>query len=112
LAHRPIWKPKYDFLLSERSGYEYFEPSSIVVIEGLFALHENISHRLEIRIFIEADPLIRLKRRISRDIAERRLSEENIRKRWQTVQKMHSKHVEPQKECADIIIENSLISVP
>jgi len=56
-------------------------------------------------VFVDADPDIRLVRRIQRDMSERdRPLEEILEQYLTTVRPMHQQFVEPAKRYADIII--------
>ena len=60
---------------------------------------------LDFKIFVDADPDIRLIRRIQRDIRERGSTYENTIKRYlTTVKPMHDAFVEPYKRFADIVV--------
>ena len=60
---------------------------------------------LDFKIFVDADPDIRLIRRIQRDIRERGSTYENTIKRYlTTVKPMHDAFVEPSKRFADIVV--------
>ena len=49
------------------------EPSSVLIVEGLFALwHEELRGLLDLKLFVEVDDQERLLRRITRDLVERR----------------------------------------
>lgn len=102
-----IKKPLYDFKTHKRKGYEWFKPSRIIILEGLFSLHESLRDKIDIGIFIDAPENTRLKRRIKRDIKERGRKKKDIIHQWyQTVKPMYKKYVEPQKRTADIVILN------
>jgi len=82
------------------------DPSEIIIIEGIFALHYPELNRLaRLKIYVETDSDIRLVRRIRRDINERGYSLEPILNRYiNTARPMHDKFIEPSKKNADVII--------
>lgn len=105
---KSITKPIYDFKTHARSGYETFEPATVIIVEGLFALHNVISNEIDVKIFVQADPDIRLERRIQRDTTERGRTKEDVEEQFRdSVQPMHEKYVEPQKTNADHITVNN-----
>ena len=107
-SYKPIQKPIYDFKTHARSGYEILKPAKLIILEGLFALHDSIYREIDVRIFVEADDTIRLFRRIKRDVGERGRTAENIAYQFnQTVLPMHVKYIEPEKKNADYIIINN-----
>ena len=105
--NKTIQKPIYDFTIHKRVGYEDYEPSKVIIIEGLFVLNEILKGELDIKIFVQASQDIRLKRRIKRDIAERGRTKESVVQQWtETVQPMHLIHVKPQISQADFVVVN------
>jgi uridine kinase len=60
---------------------------------------------MDIKIFVDTDPDIRLMRRIRRDIEQRGRSFQSVRDQYYaTVRPMHLEYVEPSKRWADLII--------
>jgi len=100
-----IKKPVYDFSTGYIKTYEDVKPSSIIILEGNFALSKEFVDLLDLKIFIDIDEKTRLNRRLKRDIIERGRTKEKILKNWnQFVQPMYLKYIEPQKKKADLII--------
>jgi uridine kinase len=107
---KAIEKPIYSFETGEREGYETFEPSEIIIVEGLFALHETIVGELDLKIFVEIAIHGSLIRRIIRDIKRTGQSKEEIFKQFiETVYPMYKIHVEPTRAKADIVIINQYV---
>ena len=79
---KSIRKPIYDFKTHARSGYEVFKAPKIIIVEGLFALHNILCSELDVRIFVEADTETRLRRRTERDIRERGRTADSVRKQF------------------------------
>ncbi len=103
-----IKKPIYDFKTHQRSGYELFFPAKIVLVEGLFSLHESIRNHLDAKIYVDCDDETRLERRLERDIRERQRTRESVMHQYErTVKPMHYLHVEPTKMYADVIVVNT-----
>lgn len=51
--------PRWSFQSHSRVGYRSVEPSSLVVIEGIHALHDGIFPQLDLCVFVEAPAKIR-----------------------------------------------------
>ena len=103
----PVEKPVYDFATHVRSPRtERITPADVVVVDGilLFA-DERVRALFDVKVFVDADPDIRLVRRIQRDMSERdRPLEEILQQYLTTVRPMHQQFVEPGKRYADIIV--------
>jgi uridine kinase len=100
-------KPVYDFTThTRREETERVEPRPIVLVEGILVLAEpSLRERMDIKIYVDAAPDVRLIRRIRRDRAERdRTVGEILRQYEETVRPMHLEFVEPSKREADLII--------
>jgi uridine kinase len=99
-----IKKPVYDFKSHNRLSYESVVPAKIMLLDGLFALHETLREYLDLKIFVHCPEEIRLQRRILRDTRERGRTRKSVLHQFQTVKKMHDTHVEPLKSYADVIV--------
>ena len=102
-----IEHPVYDFSQHLRSPDTVrIEPAPVVVVEGILVLSEpTLRSELDLKIFVDTDPDLRLARRLERDIAERGRSVESVIKQFfSTVRPMHLEFVEPSRRYADIII--------
>lgn len=103
----PIEVPIYDYSVHNRTAKTMtMSPKSVAILEGILVLAiSEVRSILDFKIFVDADPDIRLIRRIERDIRERGSTYEKTIKRYlSTVKPMHDAFVEPSKRCADIII--------
>lgn len=104
---KEIEKPVYTFGL-HKDSIEKIKAKSVIILDGIFALNSLFINQLDFKIFVDAEESIRLSRRITRDIDERGFTKEHVLKRWsESVQPMYLKYVLPQKEKADLIIENN-----
>lgn len=105
---RPANAPVYDFTVDARSALETLElkPSNIVIIEGLHVLSdEKLRELIDIKVFVDTDPDVRILRRVLRDIEERGRTIQSIYKQYLTsVKPMHEAFIEPSKKYADLII--------
>ncbi|HTL98311.1 MAG TPA: uridine kinase [Holophagaceae bacterium] len=106
-ANQPIRKPRYDFTISDRIGWEDpMLPGQVVILEGLllFALKE-LRDQLDVKVFVDADADIRMLRRIRRDTTERGRSLESVMEQYEmSVRPMHLEFVEPSRRWADLIV--------
>jgi uridine kinase len=104
---RPIDSPQYDFTVHARSPQtRRLYPRNIVIIEGLHVLSvEELRNMLDIKVFVDTDPDVRILRRIVRDIQDRGRTIQSIRDQYlSTVKPMHEAFIEPSKKYADLII--------
>jgi uridine kinase len=102
-----IDKPEYDFVTHLRSAKtRHIEPADVVVIDGiLLFVDERARNLCDVKVFVDADPDIRLIRRIKRDTRSRgRPLDEVLDQYLSTVQPMHLQFVEPSKRYADVIV--------
>ena len=107
LAGEPIEKPLYNFTTHTREPETiHVEPRPVIIVEGILVLAEPLLvERMDIKLFVDAAPDIRLMRRIQRDMQERGRSAESILSQYErTVRPMHLEFVEPSKRKADVII--------
>ncbi|MDH3190470.1 MAG: uridine kinase [Acidimicrobiia bacterium] len=102
-----IERPVYDFAQHLRSDETVrVEPAPVVVVEGILVLAEpGLRSELDLKIFVDTAPDIRLARRIERDITERgRTVVSVLGQYFATVRPMHIEFVETSKRYADLII--------
>jgi uridine kinase len=102
-----IDRPTYDFAAHDRAPVpEHVPAAPVIVVEGILVLaDERLRDRLEVKIFVDTDPDIRLMRRIRRDLEHRGRTFNQVRKQYyETVRPMHQAFVEPSKRFADIIV--------
>jgi uridine kinase len=85
-----------------------FRPAPVIIIEGLFVFYfEAIRRLLNLKIFIDAEDIIKLKRRIVRDSGERNYPLEDVLHRYEHhVLPSYRSYIEPFRREADIIINN------
>jgi uridine kinase len=78
----------------------------ILIVEGILLLDDPVLRALmDIKVYIDTDPDIRLLRRIQRDVTERGRTLESVIEQYNgTVRPMHLQFVDPSKRFADIII--------
>lgn len=102
-----IERPTYDFSLhTRRDETVRIEPEQVVVVEGILVLAEPELRRLmDLRIYVDTDPDLRVLRRLRRDILERGRSVQSVLDQYlATVRPMHLQFVEASKRYADLIV--------
>jgi uridine kinase len=99
--------PIYDFTTHTRTPETvHVEPTQLIIVEGILILADPaLRQLLDIKVFVEADPDVRLVRRMERDMSERGRSFESVVQQYlHSVRPMHIEFVEPTKRYADLII--------
>lgn len=103
---QPIELPLYDFKTYTRVGSKTIEPRPVILVEGILVLaEESIRRHLNIKIYVDTDPDIRIIRRLRRDVLERGRGLEHVLNQYvETVRPMHQQFIEPTRRFADIVI--------
>ncbi|ADU94962.1 uridine kinase [Geobacillus sp. Y412MC52] len=107
LRYEPIDKPVYDYTLHTRSSDVIrVEPKDVIIVEGILVLEdERLRNLMDIKVYVDTDPDIRIIRRLIRDMKERgRTFDSVIEQYLSVVRPMHNQFVEPTKRYADVII--------
>ncbi len=106
-AGRAVDVPIYDFTTHcRRRETRRVEPAPVIIVEGILVFVDAaLRDQMDIKIFVDTDPDIRLMRRIRRDLEQRGRSFQSVRDQYYaTVRPMHIEHVEPTKRWADLIV--------
>ena len=107
LGGEAIEKPTYSFETHGRlEETETVEPRPVILVDGILVLAEPaLRVRMDVKLYVDAAPDVRLMRRIERDLHERGRSVESVLDQYRrTVRPMHLEFVEPSKRHADVII--------
>ncbi len=102
-----IQRPVYDFNTHLRSEESVLvEAAKVVIVEGILVLADAaLRSELDLKIFVDTDPDLRLARRLERDIEERGRSAGSVVAQYlETVRPMHLAFVEESRRYADLII--------
>lgn len=85
-----------------------FKPAPIIIVEGLFVFYfPEINELLDLKLFIDAEDVIKLKRRIIRDAGERNYPLEDVLHRYEFhVLPSYKSYIEPFKQQAHLVINN------
>jgi len=105
--YEPVDLPLYDFKTHTRTlQISRVEPRGVIMVEGILIFADPVLRKLlDVKIFVDTDPDIRLIRRLERDIRERgRTTEIVVNQYLTTVRPMHLEFVEPSKRYADVIV--------
>jgi uridine kinase len=106
-AGRSVDVPIYDFTThTRRREVRRVDPAPVIIVEGILVFVEAaLRDQMDVKIFVDTDPDIRLMRRIRRDLEQRGRSFQSVRDQYYaTVRPMHIEHVEPTKRWADLIV--------
>lgn len=106
-AGHPVKQPVYSYIDCTRTGeYVNMKPGDLIIVEGILVFtHKALRDKMDIKVFVEADPDERLLRIIKRDLSERGRTIEEVMERYIKILKpMHIEFIEPTKKYADIII--------
>lgn len=96
--------PIFDPLISEPIGVREIQPKGIIVVEGIFALHDRKLRSLaQLKVYLDVPASERIRRRIERDSLKGRDMFATL-EYSQHVEREHMRWVEPQKKWADLIL--------
>lgn len=107
LEFKPIEKPVYDYTVHTRSDKIIpVEPKDVIILEGILILDdERLRDLMDIKVYVDTDPDLRIIRRLTRDINERGRTLDSVLTQYlSVVRPMHNQFIEPTKRYADIII--------
>lgn len=105
-----VSREEYTFNNSEKiPAMLHFHPRKILVVEGIFVFHfPEVANLLDLKIFIDAQDKIKLKRRIKRDNEERGYDLQDVMYRWKYhVKPTYEEFIRPHKRTCDIVIPNN-----
>lgn len=106
LEGKGVKAPQYDFSrFSRKKDTLIVEPRPLIVVEGLFILHQpSLAQRLDLSVFVETPCDMRLLRRIRRDLSERGYDLDTVLDFWERIQYPgFTKYVRPQAQKASLI---------
>jgi phosphoribulokinase len=100
-----IIKPVYDHSTGSFTDPEEVEPRSIVIIGGLFPFFtEELREVFDLKVYLDPDEELKRNWKIQRDAGRRGYTIEQVMKEIEARQEDIRRHIEPQKEYADIIV--------
>ena len=104
---RAVDVPIYDFAThTRRADTRHVDPAPVIIVEGILVFADSaLREQMDVKIFVDTDPDIRLMRRIRRDLELRGRTFQSVRDQYYaTVRPMHIEYVEPTKRWADLIV--------
>ncbi|MEJ2003803.1 MAG: uridine-cytidine kinase [Cyclobacteriaceae bacterium] len=107
---KPVEKQEYTFNNPKvKPKTLLFHPAPVVVIEGLFVLYfEEVKELLDLKLFVDTDSHVALKRRIIRDKEERGYDLDDVLYRFENhVMPAYDQYLRPLRSEADLIIPNN-----
>lgn len=106
-----IERPVYDFATHTRvrGQTEAIHTASVLIVEGILALHYDALRRLfDFSIYVNAPHELCLTRRIARDVRERGRTEASVREQYEaTARPMADLYVLPSATHASLIVEGT-----
>jgi len=109
LNGRSIFRSEYTFNNNGKEA-ELIEvhPTPVLIVEGLFVLHfEELSERMDLKVFLDVPEQTKLERRVKRDAEERGYSKETVLYQWENhVMPSFRQYLEPYSKECDLIISN------
>ncbi len=100
---------EYDMRSERVTGEKVVAPAPVIIVEGLFVFnYPAIRELCDVKVWLDANSAVRLKRRILRDTSEERERsiEEVLRRYEENVVPGYERHIKPFRSYADIHIPN------
>ena len=107
LAGDAIHAPTYDFSSHTRGERTVtVKPTPVIVLDGILVLaHAELREVMELAVFVDTEPDVRLIRRMRRDTEKRGRTAESVVEQYEkTARPMHLEFVEPSRRYADLTI--------
>lgn len=107
LAGRSVELPTYDFSTHTRAAAtEVLAPTPVLILDGILVLADpRLRALMDLKVFVDTAPDLRLLRRIRRDVVKRGRTAHSVIAQYETtVRPMHLEFVEPSKRFADLIV--------
>ncbi len=105
-----VVREEYTFNKADKTPQIFtFLPAPVIIVEGLFLFHEpDLKNLFDLKVFIDVEDHIRLKRRIIRDNDERGYPLDDVLYRYEYhVFPAYQKYIMPYKYEVDMIIPNN-----
>ncbi|KAI6205303.1 Uridine kinase [Aphelenchoides besseyi] len=106
---KPVEIPQYDFLNHARKKEkDKYDAADVILVEGILIFHEaKLREIFDMKLFVDADPDIRLARRVQRDTSERGRQLDNVLHQYlNLVKPAFDQFCHPTKKYSDVIIPN------
>lgn len=105
---KAVWAPVYDFATHTRGkSKKSIRPAKWIVVEGLHLLHWPECRTLfDYRVYVDAPHAACLRRRVARDIHQRRRTEADVVAQYDSaVRPMCDRYIRPSARFADTIVD-------
>lgn len=100
-----IIKPVYDHAIGTFADPVLVEPRNFVILEGLHTLYlERLRAALDLRIYFDTDPALRVQWKVRRDAGARGYTREAVLQEIERRRTDVKRYIDPQKVFADIVI--------
>ncbi|MCV9389350.1 uridine kinase family protein [Reichenbachiella ulvae] len=89
--------------------YVETKAAPIIIVEGIFIFHEaEIRNQIDLKVFVETQIHLAMKRRIKRDAIERNYDLDDVLYRFEHhVMPAYQQYIEPYKTMVDLIVPNN-----
>ena len=102
---QPILKPVYDHRTGTLGRPVLVEPSEFVIAEGLLPLHTRLARAcFDVTVYLDPPESIRRRWKLSRDMAKRGYSDEEVRAELARREPEAAAFIRPQRANADIVV--------
>ena len=109
-AGKRVFQPHYDHNLGKFTAPKEVKPTQTIVVQGLHTFYmRNMRDKFDLRIFLNPDPEVRLLWKLQRDVLERGYGVEKVLTSIQNRAADSQEHIQPQRDCADWVIEYFLL---
>lgn len=108
LCGKAVDKPVYCMESSRCTGTTPISPARIVILEGTHVLNSGLINKEKLNVFVVASDDTRLRRKLVRDVIERKKGTEEFVKNYydRVIRDSHNRFVEPTKKHAHIVVHN------
>lgn len=104
-AGQPVLKPVYNHATGTLDRPEYVEPRDYVIVEGLLGYATRPMRECQdVKIFLHPEEDLRIRWKLQRDTLKRGYTEEAVRSSLANRAEDSPRHIDPQRQYADIII--------
>lgn len=110
LSGRTVTRQEYTYNNAEAvTGELVLHPAPVLIVEGLFILNvPSVRESLDLKVFVDANDVMKVKRRILRDRVERNYPLEDVLYRYEHhVLPAYNLHIAPYRDHADVILNNN-----
>ncbi|RUM34807.1 MAG: uridine kinase [Archaeoglobus sp.] len=100
-----IRKPTYNHNTGTFGEWVDFEPTPIIIVEGLHTLYDGLRNYLDFKIFVDPARYVKRKWKINRDVVERGYKREEVLDEIIKRESDYKRYIDFQKIYADVVIK-------